>query len=231
VSFLGLRPERRPEAGRQDVPRVPADRLVHPYRGAVRPESAAAAQSPDFRLQEGQPSKARPSEARLAVSPRVPAWRRKAEEAAAAGGESSAASAQPVSSSSQGAAAAGVAAYVRAVLPRAAPVGSDAREQGAEAARAALDARAQPREAVAEAGAEPEAAAVAEPDAEPEAAVGAAERDAALQPGVAEAAARDAVLRPGAAGRVAQAQRPAAVRPSAAPSAFHRGQALPWLAP
>jgi hypothetical protein len=232
VSFLGLRPERRPEAARQDVPRVPADRLVHPYRGAVRPESAAAAQSPDFRLQEGQPSKARPSEARLAVSPRVPAWRRKAEEAAA---ESSAASAQPVSSSSQGAAAAaGVAAYVRAVLPRAAPVGSDAREQGAEAARAALDARAQPREAVAEAGAEPEAAAVAEPDAEPEAAVGAAERDAALQPGVAEAAARDAVLQPGAAeaaGRVAPELRLAAVRPSAAPSAFHRGQALPWLAP
>jgi hypothetical protein len=99
-----------------------------------------------------------------------------------------------------------------------------------------LDARAQPREAVAEAGAEPEAAAVAvaEPDAEPEAAVGAAERDAALQPGVAEAAARDAVLQPGAAeaaGRVAPELRLAAVRPSAAPSAFHRGQALPWLAP
>ena len=76
-----------------------------------------------------------------------------------------------------------------------------------------MDAWAQPREA-----------AVAEPGAER--AVGAAERDAALQPGVAEAV-RDAVLRRAA--PVVSVR--LAAGPLAAPSAFHRDQALPWLAP
>jgi hypothetical protein len=94
-----------------------------------------------------------------------------------------------------------------------------------------LGARAQPREAAeAEPGAEPEAAAEAEPDAEPEAVVGAAELDAAPQPGEVAAVVRDAVLRLAAAGRVAPELRPAAGPSAAAPSAFHRGQALPWLA-
>jgi hypothetical protein len=161
------------------------------------------------------------------ASLRVPAWRREAAEAAV----SSVASAPRVLSSLRGAAAVGVAAYVRAVPPWVEPAGSDAREQAAEAAREALDARAQPREAAVAPGAEPEAAAEAEPDAEPEAAVGAAELDAALQPGVAAEAARDAVLRRAAAGRVAPELRRAAGLSVAAPSAFHRGQALPWLAP
>jgi hypothetical protein len=228
-------PGQCPEAARRDVP-VPADRLAHPYREAVRPAYAAAAQSPDFHLQEAQPSglwspEAAPSAA-SAASLRGPVWRREAAEAEA----SSVASAQRVPLSLPEAAAVGVAACVRAAPRWAEPAGSDAREQGAEAAGAASDARAQPREAaVAGADAEPEEAA-AEPDAEPEAAVGAvaAERDAAQRPGVAAAAAvRAAVLRPGAAvaaGRVARVLRPAAARPSAAPSAFHRGQALPWLA-
>jgi hypothetical protein len=218
------RPVWCPEAARLDVP---VDRLAHLYREAVRPAYAAAARSRDFHLQEAQQSEVRPSEAPSAVSAPVSAWCPKAARAAEAE-VSSAASAQP-GPSSQGAAAVGVAAYVRAVPPRAEPVGPDAREQGAVAVQAASDARAQPREAAAEPGAEPEEA--AEPDAEPEAEVGAAVLDAALQPGVAEAAARDAVLRPGAAVRVAPARRPVVVRPSAAPSAFHRGQALPWLAP
>jgi hypothetical protein len=221
-----------PEAARRDVP-VPADRLAHPYREAVRRAYAAAAQSPGFHLQEAQPSELWSPEAPSAASLWGPVWCREAAEAEA----SSVASAQRVPLSLPAAAAAevGVAAYVRAALPWAEPAGSDAREQGAEAAGAASDARAQPRAAaVAGADAEPEEAA-AEPDAEPEAAVGAvaAERDAALQPGVAAAAERDAVPRPGAAVaavRVARARRPAAARPSAAPSAFHRGQALPWLA-
>lgn len=211
------RPVWCPEAARLDVP---VDRLAHLYREAVRPAYAAAARSRDFHLQEAQQSEVRPSEAPSAVSAPVSAWCPKAARAAEAE-VSSAASAQP-GPSSQGAAAVGVAAYVRAVPPRAEPVGPDAREQGAVAVQAASDARAQPREEA------------AEPDAEPEAAVGAAVLDAALQPGVAEAAARDAVLQPGAAeaaGRVAPELRLAAVRPSAAPSAFHRGQALPWLAP
>ena len=140
---------------------------------------------------------------------------------------SSVASAPRVLSSLRGAAAVGVAAYVRAVPPWAEPAGSDARERQAQAAREALDARAQPREAAVAPGAEPEAAAEAEPDAEPEA----AELDAALQPGVAAEAARDAVLRRAAAGRVAPELRRAADPSVAAPSAFHRGQALPWLAP
>jgi hypothetical protein len=222
-------PGQCPEAARRDVP-GPADRLAHPYREAVRPAYAAAAQSPDFHLQEAQPSGLwSPEAAPSAVSLRGPVWRREAAEAEA----SSVASAQRVPLSLPEAAAVGVAACVRAAPRWAEPAGSDAREQGAEAAGAASDARAQPRAAaVARADAEPEEAA-AEPDAEPEAAVGAvaAERDAALQPGVAAAAVRDEVLRPGAAaGRVARARRPAAARPSAAPSAFHRGQALPWLA-
>ena len=219
----GQHPVRRPEAGRRDVP---ADRLAHPYREAVRPAYAAAAQSPDFHRQEGSPSELWPSEARAVASLRVPAWRREAAEAAV----SSVASAPRVLSSLRGAAVVGVAAYVRAVPPWVEPVGSDAREQAAEAAREAWGARAQPREAaVAEFGAEP-AAAEGEPDAEPAEEVGAAEPDAALQPGVVAAAVRDAVLQPGAAARDAVLRR--AADPSvAAPSAFHRGQALPWLAP
>lgn len=222
----GQRPVWCPEAARRDVP-VPADRLAHLYREAVRRAYAAAAQSPDFHLQEAQSSELWRPEAPSAASLREPVWRRAAAEAEA----SSVASAQRAPLSLPEAAAAGVAACVRAAPPWAEPVGSDARELGAAAARAALDARAQPREAaVAGADAEPEAA--AEPDAEPAAAVGAAELDAALQPGEAAAVVRDAVLRPGAAAvRAARALQPAAARPSAAPSAFHRGQALPWLAP
>jgi hypothetical protein len=229
---------RRPEAARLDVP---ADRLARraAYRQALRPAYAAAAPSSDFQLQEGPPSGARPpealpSEAPFAVSAPVPAWRREA-----GAGVSSAASAQPEPSSLPGAAAVGVAAYVRAVPPWAEPVGPDVQEQRAEAARAALGARAQPREAaVAAPDAElvVAAAEAAELDAalQPEVA-GAAALDAALQPGEAEAAALDAGLQPeeeAAAVRDAVRRRGAAARPSAAaPSAFHRGQALPWLAP
>ena len=115
---------------------------------------------------------------------------------------------------------------MRAVPPWAEPVGSDAGEQGAEAAREALDARARPREAAAERDAALQlgVAAEAEPDAEP--AVAAAELDAGLQPGAAAEAALDAVRRRGAARRVAPERRLAA-----GPSAFHRGRSLPWLAP
>ena len=224
VPFLGSHPV-RPEAARRDVP---ADRLAHPSREAVRPAYAAAAPTSDFRLQAGQPSEVWPPEVRFAGSARVPAWRREA----AAEEASPVALAQGGPSSLPGAAAAGVAAYVRAVPRWAEPGGSDVREREAEAARAALDARVQPREAaVAEPGAEP--AAVAEPGVESAAAaVAAAEPDAALLPGVAEAEAevRDAALQPGAAARDAVRRR-AAGPSAAAPSAFHRGQALPWLAP
>jgi hypothetical protein len=210
------------------------------YRQAVRPAYAAAAPSSDFHLQAGQLSEALPSEAPLAVSAAmsapVPAWRREAAEA------SSVASAQSEPSSLPVAAAEAVAAYERAVPPWAEPVGPDVWEQRAEAARAASDARAQPREAaVAVAGPDAaEEAVAAELDAAPQpgavaaavldaelqpGAVAAAELDAELQPGEVAAAVRDAVLRRAAA-PVALARRPAA-----APSAFHQGQALPWLAP
>jgi hypothetical protein len=152
-------------------------------------------------------------------------------------GASSVVSAQREPSSLPGAVAAGVAAYGRAVPRWAASAASHELAGAAEAVPAASDVRAQPPEAaVAEPGAEPEEAA-AEPDAEPAAAEAeAAARDAALLPGVvvaAEAAVRDAVRRlvVAAAGRVAPELRPAAGPSAAAPSAFHRGQAHPWLAP
>ncbi|SDO26143.1 hypothetical protein [Afipia sp. GAS231] len=64
-----------------------------------------------------------------------------------------------------------------------------------------------------------------------EAAVVAAERDAALQPGEAAAVVRDAVQQPAAAAVRDAVLRRAAGPSVAALSAFHRGQALPWLAP
>jgi len=220
------------------------------YRQAVRPAYAAAAPSSDFHLQAGQLSEALPSEAPLAVSAAmsapVPAWRREAAEA------SSVASAQSEPSSLPVAAAEAVAAYERAVPPWAEPVGPDVREQRAEAARAALDARAQPREAAVAGPDAAEEAVAAELDAAPQPGVVAAEvLDAELQPGAVAAEVLDAELQPGAVaeldaglqpGEVAAAVRDAVLRraaapvalarrPAAAPSAFHQGQALPWLAP
>jgi len=148
------------------------------------------------------------------------------------------ASAQPEPSSLPGAAALGETACAWAEPRWAEPVGSDVREQPAEAARAVSDGWARPRGAavaepdvelgeVAALGAAQQPAEAAGLDAEPQPVV-AAVPDAELQPAAVLGPELGAGLLPGAA-RDEEPRR--AAGPSvAAPSAFHRGQALPWLA-
>jgi hypothetical protein len=154
---------------------------------------------------------ARAETCRQAVSWLVASWSEQSEEPAV-----SDAQAQPLEVAEEAAACASAQQPAEAAVVLAQPVAE-------AAARAAAVAEAVPHAGVAEE-AVPHAAGVAE--------AAEAEEPALLQAVVVAAAVAEPVLPPAEAAEVARSVLRAAVaRPSAAPSAFHPGQVLPWPAP